>query len=308
MVYKKSSLPFVGLLSLVSSLAVDIVPVATAISNDGTLLGLSPTPAPATDELRRRQASQVAVQTLLAAPDNTCGYFYGTSAAPWGCSTGICVFATATASVASNGTMEAGAILCCDPTTGCPAAPAPTACVGRNDYNKPCTGSCASDPAILKCTSGIYLWCNTITFTTPDISAFFCNYIAISSPIPAQTAFSGQAEHAFTTTIAKFATTPAPSTPRSSATDIISSTANSPTAAPVSSDGASKSNKKAIIGGVVGGVLGLALIVGAVIMFLKRKNSQEPAQPQKAAVNFTEEVSATTGVKTKSTIVVASQN
>lgn len=79
MVDKKSSLLFLGLLSLVSSLAVNNDPVATTISNGRALLGLSPTPAPDAGEPRRRQASQVTVQTLLAAPDNTCGFFGGNS-------------------------------------------------------------------------------------------------------------------------------------------------------------------------------------------------------------------------------------
>ncbi len=75
----KSSLLFVGLVSLVSSLAVNNVPTATPVSNHRALFGLSPTPAPALEELRRRQATQVTQQTLLAAPDNTCGYFNGSS-------------------------------------------------------------------------------------------------------------------------------------------------------------------------------------------------------------------------------------
>jgi hypothetical protein len=79
MTHMKSPLLFASLISLVSSFAVDNVPVATAVSNDRALLGLSPTPTPDAGELRRRQASQVTVQTLLAAPDNTCGYFYGNS-------------------------------------------------------------------------------------------------------------------------------------------------------------------------------------------------------------------------------------
>ena len=155
-------------------------------------------------------------------------------------------------------------------------------------------------------TSGIYLWCNTITFTTPDISAFFCNYIATSTAIPAETTYSGQVGHAFTMTIAKFATTPAPSTSHSSATTTtFPSTANSATVTPSQSDITKKSNRGAIIGGVVGGLLGLALIVGAVIMRTKKRNSQEPAQQQKGTASSTEEVSATDGVKTRPTVSVS---
>lgn len=78
MVYN-SSLLFLGLFSLASALAVNNVPVATLIPNNRASFGVFPTPAPAVEELRRRQASQVTQETLLAAPDNTCGYFGGSS-------------------------------------------------------------------------------------------------------------------------------------------------------------------------------------------------------------------------------------
>jgi hypothetical protein len=75
----QSSLLFWGFFSLVSTLAINNVPVATPISKGGPSLGVSPTPAPAVGELRRRQATQVTQETVLAAPDNTCGYFGGSS-------------------------------------------------------------------------------------------------------------------------------------------------------------------------------------------------------------------------------------
>jgi hypothetical protein len=85
MIYQRSLLPL-GLFSVVSGLAVHSVPVASPILNDRPSFGVSPTPAPALEELRRRQATQVTQETLLAAPDNTCGYFGGSSgpsAASW---------------------------------------------------------------------------------------------------------------------------------------------------------------------------------------------------------------------------------
>ena len=140
-----------------------------------------PTEGPNNEELKRRQ-EYGPQRTLIAAPDNTCGFFNGSSgkssrihpaqvpnhpkAMPWGCSTGHCVFATPTTTVVTatttNGTSlgtslstvvnGVASILCCDPSTGCPSAAAPTACVdkGRNDYDTLCTGSCPSDPATLK--------------------------------------------------------------------------------------------------------------------------------------------------------------
>jgi hypothetical protein len=83
-------------------------------------------------------------------------------AQPWGCTVGAnCVFATATIDSLFNATNStqtlsstraAGSVLCCDAKTGCPAQPAPTACVdkGRYDYNKTCTGNCPRDPLTLK--------------------------------------------------------------------------------------------------------------------------------------------------------------
>jgi hypothetical protein len=147
-------------------------------------------------------------------------------------------------------------------------------------------------------TSGIYLWCNTVTFTTPNISAFFCNYISTTDPLPAQTAFSGQAGHALKTTVAKFATTPAPSTSPPSSIKSPTGTHRASATAGASTGGA-KSNKGAVIGGAVGGVLGLALIAGAVIMFLRRRNSREPDQGQKGAASSTEEVGALAAAKAK---------
>jgi hypothetical protein len=141
-------------------------------------------------------------------------------------------------------------------------------------------------------TSGIYLWCNTVTFTTPNISAFFCNYISTTDPLPAQTAFPGQAGHALTTTVAKFATTPAPSTSLPSSLKSPTGTHSASATAGASTGGAGKSNKGAVIGGAVGGVLGFALIAGAVIMFLRWRNSREPDQGQKGAASSTEEVGA----------------
>jgi hypothetical protein len=139
---------------------------------------LAPVPSPITttppsvDELRKRQNAQ---QTLLAAPDPTCGYFNASSGEnylvpisfptpnvlnktdqPWGCPlNNNCVFATATSAVAGatdTPSQTVGSVLCCDPTTGCPSTPAPTACVGNgtNEFSTSCTGSCLNDHATLK--------------------------------------------------------------------------------------------------------------------------------------------------------------
>jgi hypothetical protein len=155
-------------------------------------------------------------------------------------------------------------------------------------------------------TSGIYLFCNTITFTTPDVSAFFCNYISTYDPLPAETSFAGQSGHAFTTTVAHFATTTAPTTSHSSTATKSSSTGTSSATATAASNGEKKKvNKGAIIGGTVGGVLGLAFIIGVVIMFLRWRNMREPVQSQsKGAASSTEDVGGPAVGKTE-TVVTA---
>lgn len=188
----RPSVLFLASFSLsVSAFAVYIAPVTSVPQPYGVLSQLSvpePTEAPNVHELRRGQNAQ---KTLIAAPDNTCGFFNGSSGKvhffqlifhisicfhflttvidqPWGCSTGNCFFETMTLlavnsvqigandtqTVAASTSTKVGSVLCCDSKTGCPSAPAPTACVdlGRNDYNKTCTGSCPTDSATLK-------WC-----------------------------------------------------------------------------------------------------------------------------------------------------
>ncbi|KAK0122146.1 hypothetical protein ONS95_010407 [Cadophora gregata] len=285
---KSISFCFITLYSTVSALAFNNFPAeATAASN--VLLNLdfpAPTPAPSDYELRRRQEAQ---RTLLLGPDATCGYFGGNATQPWGCTaSSTCAFATPTVQVVDSTTTTApGSVLCCDSASGCPTTPGPTSCVdkARFDVKTACTGSCLEDEKVLKCTSGIYIFCNTITFPTPSLSAFFCNYISNYAPVPALTAISGQGGREFTPTIQ--ALPPATTSPSSSSSVVASSvvasstsgessaaTATSNTSAVGSEDGGGGkkgANKGAIIGGVVGGVAGLALLAAGVFFVLKRR-------------------------------------
>ncbi|CZR53928.1 uncharacterized protein PAC_03810 [Phialocephala subalpina] len=273
----KFSFSFALALSLISTSVNAFVirdpPVeATAVRHGHAISIPKPTAAPAEIELRRRQAASQ--RTLLGAGDNTCGFLHGDTSQPWGCTAGAdCFFATATPLPAnSTQTQTAGSVLCCDLKTGCPSAPAPTACVdrGQNDYNKTCTGACPTDPMTLKCTSGIYLFCNTLVFPTPSISALFCNYLSTYDALPAVTA------HAFTPTIVAFAvsTTPSSTLP-TTATSHSSPSSATPTSALSSSGSKSSPNEGKIIGGVLGGVAGLVLIAGLVILFLRWRNGRE---------------------------------
>jgi hypothetical protein len=120
----------------------------------------------------------------------------------------------------------------------------------------------------------------------------FCNYISTYDPLPAETSYSGQAGHAFATTVTHFATTTAPTASHSSTATKFSSTSTSSAIATAASSVEKKQvNKGAIIGGAVGGVLGLALIIGVVIMFLRWRNMHEPVKEQpKGAASSTEDV------------------
>jgi len=157
---------------------------------------------------------------------------------------------------------------------------------GRFDVKTACTGSCLEDERVLKCTSGIYIFCNTIAFPTPSLSAFYCNYISNYEPVPALTAFSGQGDREFTPTVQALPT----ATLSSSSSSVVSttavsssglggsSTAANPSASAAGSeddggDGGSNDgvNKGAIIAGVIGGIAGLALLVAGVFFVLRRR-------------------------------------
>ncbi|KAF4633583.1 hypothetical protein G7Y89_g4531 [Cudoniella acicularis] len=206
-----------SLLSLISSTTAIALsntlalPTPSSFQDDGSLGGPPPetTPAPSLRELELRQANTQKV--LLAASDNTCGFIAGNYNQPWGCSSSsTCVFSTVPApsttaaasswlnstqvsATTSSSSGAVGGVLCCDATKGCPAEPAPTACVdkGKYDYNSTCTGSCPDDPSTLKCTSGIYLYCATLSFPSPSpgINALYCDYLSTypSTPLLAST-------------------------------------------------------------------------------------------------------------------------
>ncbi|KAL2066407.1 hypothetical protein VTL71DRAFT_2478 [Oculimacula yallundae] len=296
---------FLSLLSSsVSALALSSFPAeATVLQNILPKLAFpTPTPAPNYHELRRRQEAQ---RTLLLGPDATCGYFggnaselplhliflistsqpieYHTSPQPWGCTaSSTCAFATPTIQVLDTTTTTVpGSVLCCDSASGCPTKPGPTSCVDKagSDAKTACSGSCLEDERVLKCTSGIYIFCNTIAFPTPSLSALFCNYISNGSPIPAETTFSGQGGRLFTPSTQALPSSTASSITSLSSLSVVetnSATSTSEIVAPTASaevvkeaKDKKKSNTGAIAGGVVGGIIGL-MVAAAVVFFLVR--------------------------------------
>ncbi|KAH6670127.1 hypothetical protein B0J14DRAFT_597912 [Halenospora varia] len=246
-----------------------------------------PTQAPSHQELELRQAT-ASQRILLAAPNNTCGYISGSSDQPWGCSlSSTCVFSTPAIPAPTTSlnithlapqqsiATQAGGVLCCDPSRGCPAEPAPTACVdrGKYDYNTTCTGECPSDPATLKCTSGIYLYCATLSFPSPGINALYCDYLSTypATPVIASTLSS------FTPTTAQnFYTFTPPTSSRSSTKSGKTNATASASVSPKADSGAGENRKKwKIVGGVVGGVAALGLLVGVGIWFGMKRGKKE---------------------------------
>ncbi|KAH7370599.1 hypothetical protein BKA65DRAFT_545309 [Rhexocercosporidium sp. MPI-PUGE-AT-0058] len=290
-----ASICLLGFLSSsVSALALNSVQAEARAPND-ILLNLAfpiPTPAPDNQDLRRRLESQ---RTLLVGPDATCGYFGGNATQPWGCTaSSTCAFATPTTGVLDSTTTTApGSVLCCDSASGCPTKPGPTSCVdkGRFDIKTACTGSCLEDERVLKCTSGIYIFCNTISFPTPSLSALFCNYISTYSPILAQTTFSGQGAREFTPTIqampaptsSSLSSSVSPSSAVAETSAVTASSSPNSSAAASNADGEGggkkKSNKGAVIGGVIGGVAGLVFLVAVLFLLLRWRNMKKDLGP-----------------------------
>ncbi|KAH8820523.1 hypothetical protein F5884DRAFT_52721 [Xylogone sp. PMI_703] len=288
----KSALVSFALFTIINGYAINIFPAQTSVSVTQVPTSIpEPTAAASLEELRRRQQvspfDTIPPQQLLAAPDGTCGYLSGSIAEPWGCQTGNCVFAT------RNSSNTVGSVLCCDASTGCPAQPAPTACVdyGRYNYNVTCTGSCPTDPMTLKCTSGISVYCNLLAFADPaPATAYFCNYLSNYSPIPASTTYAGQTSHSFTPTSAKFvsSTTVAPSNSSANATAVETSSTSSftskPTAAKSGGGGGGGTSKGVIAGAAVGGVAGgVILTIVALAIFNRRRSEPQPAVAEPVA-------------------------
>lgn len=126
-------------------------------------------------------------------------------------------------------------------------------------------------------TSGLYIFCNTLTFATPSISAFFCNYLSNTLILNATTTYTGQTAHSFTPTVPIFAVSFTPTTSSTLVPSSASSSKASATSAratPVSGGGGKKVNKGAIIGGVIGGVVGLALWTALVVLFMRWRQAR----------------------------------
>ncbi|KAG9235017.1 hypothetical protein BJ875DRAFT_530134 [Amylocarpus encephaloides] len=304
-------LSFLLICNIQSICAYRLLPVPTSLQSSASRLWIddgspAPTEAPRIEELRIREKAQK-TEMLLAAKNNVCGYVNGSSDQPWGCSlSSTCIFSTPAPiptntanSSAPNGNdnsthhapisgreegggVGAGGVLCCDEERGCPAEPAPTACVdrGKYDYNSTCTGSCSTDPSTLKCTEGIYLYCATLHFDKPRIEALYCDYLSTYPPSPP----TADPAPSFPTIVNKFFTyTPPPSnaTRSSSATGKFTTTGSGKVGGGGGGGEKGKVNG-ALVGGVVGGLVVVGMVAGAGWFFWRKRKGNSSKGKGKA--------------------------
>ncbi|KAI0884694.1 uncharacterized protein GGS22DRAFT_145883 [Annulohypoxylon maeteangense] len=237
---------------------------------------------PAIHELAKRQTGQ----TVLVAPDNTCGYVSGRVASAYTCNGRDYTCAIVT-------TSTIGAIACCD-GNDCGLR---VACVDYMDYvySSACDADCAQDTFTAKCTHISAPYCGTVKLSS-GISDFFCDTDSGSTPQQLYTTYSGQTGRTFTAVVVTIddnsSTTRASSATKTGAGSSATNTASSGSD---SSDNSSESNTSnssnssksstpvgAIVGGVVGGIGGLALI-GLGIFFLIRHQNQKKKKAAAAA-------------------------
>ncbi|KAI1095434.1 hypothetical protein F5B19DRAFT_344475 [Rostrohypoxylon terebratum] len=240
-------------------------------------------------ELARRANGQ----TVLVAPDNTCGYINGRSASGYTCNGRDYTCALVT-------TSSVGAVACCD-GGDCGLR---VACVDYIDYeySSACDANCAQDTYTVKCTHLTAPYCGTVTFFS-GISDFFCDTESVSTPWQLYTTYSGETGRTFTQVVVTLdddstSTTRASSVTQGAAGSSGTSTASSDSDDSSSSSSSNSNNKNnnsssksstpvgAIVGGVVGGVAGLALI-GLGIFFLVRHLSQKKKADAAAAAGTT---------------------
>lgn len=233
-----------------------------------------PTEAPAFHELLRRQSSG---ETVLVAPDNTCGYVSGLPGAGYACNA-----VSATCVLAPSTTGRRGFVGCCD-TADCGIR---LTCLDLTQISSSslCDNGCMVDTFTVKCTESSAKFCNTISFFS-GISDYFCNSASISTPQIALTTYSGETGRTFSevvltdtssldTSTSRDTTTTR--TTRSSATDTSSqsSSSDSSTALPISSGGGSSTPVGPIVAGVVGGVAVIGLIVLGVVLLMRKKRNE----------------------------------
>ncbi|RYP51756.1 hypothetical protein DL768_002979 [Monosporascus sp. mg162] len=245
---------------------------------------------PSALDLKKRQDAN----TVLFAPDNTCGYISGRPGAVYSCQvqTEICAFASASGF---------GFVGCCnDSDCGMRAT-----CL---DYEQVyssslCNDGCLYDTFTAKCTSTLYPYCGTISFPG-GIMDYYCDSLDSSVVRLAETTYSGQTDGRTFTPIVVTATdsatdliptsipyggddpetettddsTPTGTTSDPSTTDSSPSTGTTSDVTPPPGPAGGSTNTGAIVGGVVGGVVGIALIALLAFFLIRRNKNRNPQQ------------------------------
>ncbi|KAK4455634.1 DUF1620 domain-containing protein [Podospora aff. communis PSN243] len=222
----------------------------------------APTTPPALHKFLKRQSGNG--QTVLVAPDNTCGYVSAQSGAAYTCvdKTALCVFITASGS---------GAAGCC----GVADCGFRVACLDYDQISSSslCDAECSTDTFTEKCTNPAARFCGTVVFPN-RATDYFCNSLSISTAMSADTTYSGQTGRSLVQTVLtdEISTTLRPLT-------TVTATA---TVTPPSQPSSSSTPVGAIVGGVVGGLAVIALVVLGIFLMRRRsktKFSPVPMQP-----------------------------
>ncbi|KAI1873821.1 uncharacterized protein JN550_003090 [Neoarthrinium moseri] len=235
-----------------------------------------PSPSVVKELLRRAD-----VETVLVAPDNTCGYVSGLLGAAYTCgnTNGYCAFIT---------TAAFGAVACCN-SGGCDFR---TDCRDREQISDgDCGNGCMNDIYTVKCSEASLPYCGTIRFSS-SITDYFCHSLSYSTPMNALTTWIGEADgrkySQVVVTLSSDALTSVGTSARgsgsatatgasgSSGSSSGDSSGGSSGSSSGGSGGGSSTNIGAIVGGAVGGVAVLALI-GFGIWFLVRRSNKNKA-------------------------------
>ncbi|KAI1431732.1 hypothetical protein GGR50DRAFT_677869 [Xylaria sp. CBS 124048] len=243
------------------------------------------TPAPDIKELMKRQAIE---QTVLFAPDNTCGYVSGRAGDAFTCNGGnTCAFIIEP---------SYGAVGCCNgDSCGLRAA-----CMDYKQVfiSSACDNGCLQDTFTAKCTDTALPYCGTVTFFS-GIQDFYCASLSISTPQQLYTTYLGQTGRTFQQVL--LTTSASGSGDESfilSGTDSPSSSGGGGGSGSGSSNGnnnhhpqskASSTPIGPIVGGVVGGVGGLALIGLALFFIIRHSNNKKKSN---ASVQQQQQVAA----------------
>ncbi|KAI2625485.1 hypothetical protein GGS21DRAFT_304409 [Xylaria nigripes] len=279
------------LVNAVQALAFDGKPalVTAAVIPDATFHLPAITPAPDVREMFKRQAND---QTVLIAPDNTCGYVSGRPGAPFTCNGGnTCAFVFQSAF---------GAVGCCD-SGGTNCGVRATCLDFKQVYmSSACDNGCLQDTFTAKCTNSALPYCGTVTFFS-GVRDFYCDSLSISTPQQLYTTYSGQTGRSFQQVLVS-------STLSENGSPILS---NTESASPSGSNNSGGNNNHgsdnndsshssssapvgAIVGGVVGGV-GAFTLIGLATFFIIRHNNKKDKKNKDPNANQSMQQAAAAG-------------